>query len=124
MTSSRPYLIRAIYDWISENDLTPYILVDALAPDLRAPEKYVENNKIILNLSQGAVHELQIDNDWIMFNARFDGQKMEVTVPTGAVLAIYAKENGRGMVLENGENVPPTDTPPKPTKKPHLQVVK
>lgn len=126
MTSSRPYLIRAIHEWITDNGLTPYILVDAAAPGLKAPEKYVENGKIILNLSHSAVHGLQIENDWIMFSARFDGRKMEVNVPTSAVLAIYARENGRGMVLENGDTdtPPPTDTPPKSTKKPHLQVVK
>ncbi len=126
MTSSRPYLIRAIHEWITDNGLTPYILVDASAPGLKAPEKYIENGKIILNLSHSAVHGLQIENDWIMFGARFDGQKMEVHVPTNAVLAIYARENGRGMVLENGDTdtPPPTDTPPKGVKKPHLQVVK
>ncbi len=127
MSSSRPYLIRAIYQWISDNGLTPYILVDATVPRLRVPEQYVENGKIILNISGSAVSGLHIDNEWICFSARFSGQKMDVTIPISAVLAIYAKENGRGMVMENGDAPsPPPEAPPPQDKprRPHLQVVK
>ncbi len=126
MNSSRPYLIRAIHEWISDNGLTPYILVDARVPGVKAPEKYVENGKIILNLSHSAVHGLQINNDWILFSARFDGRKKDVNVPVNAVLAIYARENGRGMVLENGgaDGPPPPEDSPPGGRKPHLQVVK
>ncbi len=132
MSSSRPYLIRAIYQWISDNGLTPHILVDATDPRVQVPARYVENGRIVLNISGQATSGLHIDNDWIMFKARFGGQEMEVTVPVGAVLAIYARENGRGMVLENADASPPPDAPPPSpppehkgkTRRPYLQVVK
>ena len=126
MSSSRPYLIRAIYQWISDNGLTPYILVDAEAPGVQVPSRYVENGKIILNISGRAVEGLHIDNQWISFQARFGGRSMEVMVPVEAVLAIYAQENGRGMVLEAGDGPPPPErpTPPERPRRPRLQVVK
>lgn len=124
MTSSRPYLIRAIHEWISDNGMTPYILVDAQAEGLQIPVQFVENGKIILNISERAVQGLHVDHEWLLFSARFGGQPMDVTISIGAVLAIYAKENGRGMVLENGDAPTPPDLPPKPSGKPRLQVVK
>lgn len=131
MTSSRPYLIRAIYEWISDNGLTPYILVNAEAPGLTVPQQYIENGKIVLNIGERAVNELHMDSDWVLFNARFNGQAMDVTVPMPAVQAIYAKENGQGMVLDRDEQGMPPDSPPEPPrepptsrKKPHLQIVK
>lgn len=132
MTSSRPYLIRAIYQWINDNSLTPYILVNAEYPGATVPTQFVEDGKIILNISAQAVDELHIDNDWLLFSARFSGQSMAISIPVNAILAIYAKENGQGMVLDrDGEDgdVPPPGPPDgtsrsKAAKKPHLQLVK
>jgi len=125
MTSTRPYLVRAIYDWITDNKLTPYILVNAQIPAMKIPERYVDNGRIILNISYRAVRELQLENDRINFNARFDGQPMNVSIPMQAVIAIYAKENGQGMVLdEQNGNPPPPEPPPEKVSKPHLTLVK
>lgn len=127
MSSSQPYLIRAIYEWILDNQLTPYLLVDAENDYAMIPREYVENGKIILNISPTAVNDLNLSNDYIMFNARFNGKAMEVSIPTVAVLAIYARENGQGMMFDDhtDDNTPsPEDTPPAPPKKPQLKVVK
>ena len=129
MTSTRPYLVRAIYEWITDNQLTPYILVNAQAPDMKIPERYVDNGRIILNVGYNAVRQLRLDNERIHFDARFDGQGMHVSIPMQAVLAIYAKENGQGMVLEEkaGPNPPPDNPPDPPSEKntrPHLTLVK
>jgi len=135
MTSSQPYLIRAIYDWIIDNDFTPYLLVNAENDYAMIPREYVEDGKIVLNINPSAISDLQLGNDYIMFNARFSGKAMEVSVPIAAVLAIYARENGQGMMFdENNNNLPPTPpedtTPPdqpqqaKKAQKPQLKVVK
>lgn len=129
MTSSRSYLIRAIYDWIIDNNFTPYLLVNAENENAIIPREYVEDGKIVLNINPTAITNLQLGNDYVMFNARFSGKAMEVSVPVIAVLAIYAQENGQGMMFnENNNSFPPSspeDTPPpeKP-KKPQLKVVK
>ena len=128
MTSSQPYLIRAIYDWIVDNDLTPYLLVNAENDYAMIPREYVEEGKIVLNINPSAISDLQLGNDYIMFNARFAGKAMEVSVPVTAVLAIYARENGQGMMFDEQSNnpppTPPEDTPPEKPKKPQLKVVK
>lgn len=132
MSSSQPYLIRAIYDWIIDNDFTPYLLVNAENDYAMIPREYVEDGKIVLNINPSAISDLQLGNDYIMFNARFSGKAMEVSVPVVSVLAIYARENGQGMMFdENPEDTPPTppedDTPPekpKKSQKPQLKVVK
>lgn len=135
MTSSQPYLIRAIYDWIIDNDFTPYLLVNAENDYAMIPREYVEDGKIVLNINPSAISDLQLGNDYIMFNARFSGKAMEVSVPIAAVLAIYARENGQGMMFDESNNTlpptPPEDTtsPNKPQKtkkseKPQLKVVK
>ena len=132
MTSSQPYLIRAIYDWIMDNDFTPYLLVNAENDYAMIPREYVEDGKIVLNINPSAISDLQLGNDYIMFNARFSGKAMEVSVPIVAVLAIYARENGQGMMFdENNNTLPPTppedSTPPvkpKKSQKPQLKVVK
>jgi stringent starvation protein B len=132
MTSSRPYILRAIHQWITDNGLTPHLLVNTAAPGVRVPEQYIENGKIVLNISDRAVSGYHQDNDWIMFQARFGGRSQEITVPVPAVLAIYAKENGKGMVFgqeDNGGDAPPSPSPSsgasasKPGR-PRLQVVK
>ncbi len=132
--SSRPYLIRAIYDWIVDNNLTPYLLVNAEAGNVTVPEQYIQDGRIILNISPQAVRGLELTNDWVMFSARFSGVSMEVSVPPLAVLAVYAKENGRGMVFSDEDEPvdgeqhpePPDDEPSGPTSKgrPNLKVVK
>lgn len=132
MTSSRPYLLRAMYDWIVDNKLTPYVAVNAEMPDVRVPEKSVRDGQIILNISVSATQKLLMSNDGIEFDARFSGVLWHIYVPINAVLAIYAQENGRGMVFEdddvndNKNNEPPTnpEPPKKPSKKPHLKIVK
>jgi len=125
MTSTRPYLVRAIHEWITDNQLTPYILVNAQMPAMKIPERYIENGKIILNISYRAVRELKLENDRINFSARFDGKPMNVNIPIQAVMAIYAKENGQGMVLdEHNGTPPPHEPPPEKIAKPHLTLVK
>lgn len=133
MNSLKPYLIRAIYDWVVDNHFTPYLLVNAEAPNVVVPRQYVQDGKIVLNLRPQAVHGLSLGNRNIMFNARFGGSPMQVDVPIKAVLAIYAQENGKGMVFDEDEDdgddetPPPVDTTPAPPaakKRPALKVVK
>lgn len=116
MTPSRPYLMRALNEWILENDCTPYVLVDAGLPGVQVPEDYVNNGQIVLNISTSAVKSLLIDDDGLSFNARFGGVPIDLYVPMVAILAIYAKENGQGMVFGNEAGAPDPDQPPKPKK--------
>jgi stringent starvation protein B len=99
MTSSRSYLLRAIYDWLNDNQLTPYLLVDAEYDDVVVPTEYIQDGKIILNISYSAVEVLDIQLDCLTFSARFSGKPMEIYVPMQAALALYAMENGKGMVF-------------------------
>lgn len=127
MTSSRPYLVRAIYDWIIDNNLTPYLLVKADAPGLVAPQQYAQNGKLILNISPTAIQALSLGNDSIEFSARFSGVAMNVMVPIDAVLAVYSRENGKGMVFsdeDGSDEPPPTEPEPAKGRKPTLKVVK
>lgn len=130
MTSNRPYFIRALYDWIVDNELTPYLLVNALHPDVEVPQEHVSDGRIVLNISPQACRGLHLDNDAIVFTARFSGQVMQLVVSPAAVLAIYAKENGRGMEFgEDYDDALPTLPPKKSTnskvnKKPALTLVK
>lgn len=125
MTPLKPYLIRSIYEWIVDNDLTPHLLVDATHPDALLPEAFIEDGKIVLNIRPAAVQGLSLGNDEIEFNARFSGRPMLIVAPISSVLAIYAKENGRGMVFDK-ENEEHDDTPPPAPKpaRPQLRVVK
>lgn len=107
MHSSRPYLIRALYQWLLDNDCTPYVVVDAERPGVVVPEQFVQNGQIVLNIGPGAVRELFMENDMVAFNARFGGQPMTVELPIDAIIAIYARENGVGMVFGQ-EPVMPT----------------
>lgn len=132
ISSNRPYLIRALYQWLVDNDLTPHLLVDAEASSVEVPRQFVEDGRIVLNIGPTAVRTLDLGNDWIRFNARFGGAPMDVMVPTSAVLGIYARENGQGMlfpdeVAADGEAPPPDDdpTPTSPSReRPSLKVVK
>lgn len=139
MTSSKPYIIRALYEWIIENECTPYILVNAFDDGVEVPQEHVKDGQIILNISPSAVQTLTIRNDAVDFEGRFAGIPKQVFVPIGSVMGIYAKENGQGMIFD-------TDTtgtePPDPTgsddsrgtsasvipgpggKKPSLRIVK
>lgn len=107
MNSSRPYLIRALYDWILDNQCTPYLLVNAGFPETAVPEGFVEDGQIVLNLSPSAVRHLDMDNDRICFDGRFGGVAQQVWIPAEAVMAIYARENGQGMVFEVEPVAPP-----------------
>lgn len=143
MTSNRPYLLRAIYDWISDNGLTPYVLVDAGQPGVKVPAHVVKNGQVVLNLAMRAVANLDLGNDRIGFQARFSGVSQQIVIPVQAVLALYAQENGQGMMFPVDENdtapataieaVDDTDAPPPPAGgdddrpkrgAPHLRVVK
>ncbi len=129
MTPIRPYLLRTIYDWIVDNNCTPYILVDTNQNGVIVPEQYIENNQITLNLSPGSIRDLSFDNDWVMFNARFSGAAWDIEVPMSAVNAIYAKENGQGMVFDKNQEEAPQPPAQKILKtkkpsKPSLKIVK
>jgi stringent starvation protein B len=128
MTSSRPYIMRALYEWIVDNDCTPYVLVDATLSDVIVPDQYVKDGQIVLNISPSAVMELNISNEALAFNGRFGGVATDVYVPVNAVIGIYARENGQGMVFEpEDSSEPPDDTPPEPSKlegRPSLKIVK
>lgn len=137
MTTSRPYLIRALYDWITENGCTPYMLVNALDEGVNVPQEHVqEGGRITLNLSPTAVRSLVLGNDAVEFSGRFAGVPRQILVPVGAVMGVYAKENGQGMTF--GTDLAPPDPPaepdgpggkrsPRPRKapgKPRLKLVK
>lgn len=111
MTSSRPYLLRAIYQWVVDNQLTPYLLVDATTAGVDVPKEFVENGKIVLNIGPMAAHALLLGNELVTFSARFNGIARDLSVPVHAVLAIYAKENGQGMLFSE-EDSDPVPTPP------------
>jgi len=111
MTSSRPYLVRAIHDWIVDNGLTPNLVVDAQVEGVRVPGEYVHEGKIVLNVAARAVRGLALGNDVVEFDARFGGRPFAVSVPMRAVLAVYAAENGVGMAFhDDGDG----DGPPSP----------
>ncbi len=100
MTSSRPYIARAFYDWILENDCTPHILVDATRKGVEVPGEFVKDGQIVLNVSPTAVRAMHMGNDVVTFDGRFGGEALTIVVPLDALMAIYAKENGQGMVFE------------------------
>ncbi|KHF24038.1 ClpXP protease specificity-enhancing factor [Solemya velum gill symbiont] len=129
MTPSKPYLIRAFFDWIVDNDLTPHLLIDAEFPGTLVPEQHVQNGQIILNISPGAVQNLQLDNELISFSARFSGTPFAISFSPDAVLGIYANENGQGMLFEptapgEPETAEEDESPKKPPGGPSLKVVK
>lgn len=141
MNSSRPYLIRAMYEWIKDNELTPYIVLDASKKGVQVPREYVEDGRIVLDISPEACRGLHLENDRIVFSAKFSGVAEQIFAPPSAVLALYAKENGRGMIFSEDDELDDDDTggtdipPPSSTaddsnskqprsKKPSLRVVK
>jgi stringent starvation protein B len=142
MNSSRPYLVRALYEWIVDNDCTPHILVNAEYRNVQVPQGFATDGQIVLNVSPSAVRHLQMDNEAVSFEGRFSGVAHSLYVPVGAIMGIYARENGQGMVfdpevpsleddleLENehtdGDDLPPAGgQPPRPNGRPSLKVVK
>ena len=140
MSSHRPYLLRALYEWIGDNDMTPYLLVDATQPGVRVPPHTINDGQVVLNIAARAVAHLNMDNDGVAFTARFGGVSHAVIVPVAAVLAIYARETGQGMALppEDGAALPsasgvdepdgddtPTGGGTEPSRRgAHLRVVK
>ena len=133
----RPYLLRALYDWIVDSELTPYVLVSADSNRVQVPVEYVSDGKIVLNVSPLAVVDLALGDDSISFSGRFGGRPFPIFVPMESVLAIYAKESGEGMMFEPeygneyadgagiGDGQEPPDPDPPVTPGPgHLKVVK
>nr|WP_275672616.1 ClpXP protease specificity-enhancing factor [Thermomonas flagellata] len=118
MTSQRPYLLRALYEWIVDNGMTPYVLVDATRPGVRVPAHAVQDGRIVLNIAERAVAHLQMEDDALRFTARFGGVSQAVVVPVAAVVAIYARETGQGMALPEDPRVPPVDVDPEPAPEP------
>lgn len=147
LSPKRPYLLRAYYDWLTDNNLTPYLVVDATYYGVVVPQEYVKDGQIVLNLSTSATGNLLLANDHIRFNARFRGIPQDIYIPMGAALAIYARENGDGVMfepepvyeeLDGYDNEQPlsfeqaTDSPEKPQRKKtpaksssgHLRIIK
>lgn len=129
MTSRRPYVLRALYEWIVDNNLTPHVLVNAMNDDAELPQDYVKDGQIVLNIAPNAVQGLLLGNDLITFNARFRGIPTDISVPIEAVMGIYARENGQGMMFDevNGIPEPPDDSggsTRRPKGRPALTVVK
>ena len=117
LTSRRPYLLRAMHEWMTDNGQTPHLVVDAAVEGVVVPRQYVRDGKIVLNASYTATAGLQIKNDEVSFSARFERTPFEVSVPVHAVLGIYARETGQGMIFSDDEPAP------KP-RRPRLKVVK
>jgi len=140
MTSSRPYLIRALYEWIADNGMTPLLLVDADVPGAKVPRAFVDNGKIILNVSMSAVRELELGDEIISFRARFGGADHQIFVPVSAVQAVYARETSAGMMFPEQEHGTATagkgehgaadaegkenDRDERPETRPNLRVIK
>ncbi len=126
--SKRPYLVRAMHEWMGDNGHTPYIVVDTSVDGVAVPEEHVKDGKIILNISHSAAHNLKLQNTAVSFRARFGGVPFDVWVPTAAVLGIYAKETGQGMIFSHGANQPeppdPVDDTESTRSRAHLKVVK
>jgi stringent starvation protein B len=143
MKSNRPYLIRAFYDWIVDNQCTPYMVVDAYYPGVEVPQDYVNDGQIVLNLVPRAISGLVMNNEEVSFSTRFGGVPSEIRLPVQSIMGIYAHENGEGMIFQAEDTsgpepsgpapvkpVSPVDKPPKgsgsgeTSKKPSLRVVK
>ncbi len=134
MTSSRPYLVRAMYQWIVDNGMTPHLLVDVSVDGVQVPVEHIQNGKIILNVAPMAISSLVLGDEDITFGARFSGKPQNLYIPIDAVLAVYAKENGQGMMFSEDDGAISSDDDKDPdpgsgakavkTKRPSLRVVK
>jgi len=129
MNSSKPYIVRALHEWISDNNCTPLVLVSSKYQDVQIPTGIDEDGKVVLNVSYGATKNLEIANEGIAFDARFSGISQNLYIPINSILAIYARENGQGMMFGDGEEVPDPSgkaskpSSDKPLKKPETKVV-
>jgi len=132
MTSNRPYLLRALYEWIGDNQMTPHLLVDAGGEGVQVPASAIKEGRVILNIAPRAVTQFDIGLREVRFLARFGGVSQSVRVPLAAVIAIYAQETGQGMMLpEDGAALPPEDPPETagpgsdgPKRGAHLRIIK
>ena len=130
MTPSKPYVIRAIYDWIVDNNCTPHLLVDAESEGVEVPQDYVTDGQIVLNVSPSAVVNLQLSNESVSFSGRFGGVPVDIVVPVEGVVGIYARENGQGMIFDEESDLdfdpepPETDPTPPSSDRPSLRLVK
>jgi stringent starvation protein B len=124
MTANQPYLLRAFFDWIIDNGLTPYMVVDVNFPNVQVPMQFVNEGQIVLNVSPGACVNFNMSLEWIEFQARFSGQPMTVSFPCSAVGAIYAKENGAGSVFTVPDANTLEDSAPKVSDKPTMSPLK
>ncbi len=123
MTSSKPYLIRALYEWVLDNNTTPYILVDTSNDQVSIPAGIANDGKVVLNLSPTAIQNLEMTNEHISFSARFNGVSEDLYCPVSSLMAIYARENGEGMMFpveessDSGQPPAEGDKPSGPTLK-------
>ena len=124
-SSTKPYLIRSIYDWCTDSNFTPYIVAKIIS-GVKAPATHVKSKEIVLNLSLASTNKLIFDNDFISFSARFDGKNQDIFLPMESISAIYSKENGEGLFFEVNEKITKKETKniEKKTKKPYLSLVK
>lgn len=130
ITPTRPYLLRALYDWILDNGLTPHLLVNTEDENVVVPTQHIEDDRIVLNINPNAIRDLNLGNDYISFSARFDGKLEHILVPIHSVIAIYARENGEGMAFpdealkEDTSSVIKQKVKSVPRGKPELKVIK
>jgi stringent starvation protein B len=130
MTDRKPYLIKALHEWISDNQMTPHLLVQADLDGVEVPIDYIQNNQITLSIASRSVHDLEIDAQGVRFGATFGGQYYSIVATLDSVLAIFARESGQGMVFSDLKPQPdpdgsePSETTPKTTNRPSLRVVK
>lgn len=141
MTPRRPFMLRAFYDWLLDNELTPHLVVDATLPGVKVPMEFVQDGQIILNIAPRAVGNLELADDAVRFNARFSGKPHNVFVPMYALQAIYARENGAGTLFEpedqymdliaqlsedgsDGVDVDLNEPEPPPKGRPQLRIIK
>ena len=125
-TSKKPYFIRAMFEWISDNGYTPHLLIDASFENMSIPRNFVQNERITLNISSSATRNLTVDSDLISFDARFEGKTMNVQLPYEAVINIFARETGEGMAFSSESDTANRDLVKKSVKKdktPHLKLV-
>ncbi len=127
MTPPRPYLVRALIDWIVDNDCTPFVAIASDMEGVSVPPEAAKDGRVVLNLSASATRNLQISNELLTVDCRFGGQPFHVSAPMGAVVAVFARENGEGMAFE-AEAATGTPAPPKPPAKakkgPNLTLVR
>lgn len=123
MTSSKPYLVRALYEWILDNETTPYILVDTGSDQVLIPAGIASDGKVVLNLAPAAIQNLEMTNEHVSFSARFNGVAEDIYCPMASLLAIYARENGEGMMFPTEDSDPDHPGDSKPDG-PTLKVVK